>query len=62
MRCGGSDPIMIELNVQDGLYIVKLPKIVLILTREEFIQALRRGKWWKRRAAIEARPSPIPSR
>jgi hypothetical protein len=45
MRCGGSDSIMIELNVQDGLYIVKLPKIVLILTREEFIQALRRGKW-----------------
>ena len=45
MRCGGSDAIMIELNFQDGLCIVKLPKMVFVLTREEFIQALRRSKW-----------------
>ena len=53
---------MIEIVVKDGWYIVTLPKSILLLTKEEFIQALRRGTWWNRRAAIEARLSRTPRR
>ena len=35
--------------------IVTLPKCVFVLSREEFIQALRRGKRWRRREALRAR-------
>ena len=38
-----------ELKVIDGLYVLELPKAILVLTREQFIDGLRRGKWWKRR-------------
>jgi hypothetical protein len=46
---------MIGVEVPDGLYIITLPKSVLVLTKTEFIQALRRGKWWRRREALQAR-------
>jgi hypothetical protein len=46
---------MIELEVRDGWYIVRLPKCVLVLTRQQFIEALRRGKWWRRQQAMAAR-------
>jgi hypothetical protein len=46
---------MVAMEVRDGWYIVTLPKCVLVLTREEFIQALRRGKWWRRREVRQAR-------
>jgi hypothetical protein len=53
---------MIEIALKDGWYVVTLPKGILVLSKAEFIQALRRGKLRKRRAAIEARPSPTPRR
>ena len=34
---------MIEVMVRDGLYIVTLPKAVLVLTKAQFIHALCRG-------------------
>jgi hypothetical protein len=34
---------MIEVTVRDGFYVVSLPKCILVLTKREFIQALRRG-------------------
>jgi hypothetical protein len=49
---------MIEVTVRDGFYLVTLPKCVLVLTKAEFIRALARGKWWKRRQAMRARIAP----
>jgi hypothetical protein len=46
---------MIAIEVRDGRYIVTLPKSILVLTKAEFIQALRRGKWWRQREALKAR-------
>jgi hypothetical protein len=60
---------VIGLTVKDGFYIVTLLKTTLVLTKAEFIQALRRRKWWHRREALKARqgrheaspPAPRPS-
>jgi hypothetical protein len=46
---------VIEIQAQDGWYIVHTPKSLLVMTKAEFIQALRRGKWWKRRQALDQR-------
>jgi hypothetical protein len=35
---------MIDVQIRDGRYIVTLPTSVLVLTKAEFIQALRRGQ------------------
>jgi hypothetical protein len=45
---------MIKTKVRDGFSIVRAPKCALVLTRHEFIQALRRGTWCKRRQALQA--------
>jgi hypothetical protein len=45
---------MIQLSYQDGLYIVKALKCTLVMTKAELIQALRRGKWWKRQDTRQA--------
>jgi hypothetical protein len=50
---------MIQVNVEGEPHIVALPKMTLVMTKAEFIMALRRGKWWKRRKSMDAR---IPSR
>jgi hypothetical protein len=60
---------MIDVQVRDDRYVITLPKTVLVLTKAEFIRALRRGKWWRRREALKARqgqheaspPTPLPS-
>jgi hypothetical protein len=46
---------MITIEIRDGRYVITLPKCVLVLTKAEFIQGLRRGKWWRRREAMQAR-------
>jgi hypothetical protein len=46
---------MIDVKFHYGWYVVTLPKCVLVLSRDDFIQALRRGKWWRRREALHAR-------
>jgi hypothetical protein len=46
---------MITIEFRQGWYVVTLPKCVLVLSRDELIQALRRGKWWRRREALRAR-------
>jgi hypothetical protein len=48
---------LISVDVRDGLYIITLPKCTLVLPKAEFIQALRRGTWWRRREALKARPT-----
>jgi len=46
---------MIDIKIIDGWYVVTASKCTLVLTKTQFIQALRRGKWWKRRQAFQAR-------
>jgi hypothetical protein len=55
---------MIELKLLDGRYILTLDKgCILVLTKAELIQGLRRGKWLKRAQARAARiPSPQEDR
>jgi hypothetical protein len=48
---------MIEVQISNGRYVITLPKAGLVLTRVEFIQALRRGIWWRRHKALKARQS-----
>jgi hypothetical protein len=44
-----------QITMKDGQVIVSLPKAVLVLTRAEFIEALRRGKQYRRREAMQGR-------
>jgi hypothetical protein len=46
---------MITIRLVDGLYHVQGPKCLLVLTKAELIRSLRRGRWWKRRQALQAR-------
>jgi hypothetical protein len=49
---------MIEVTVRDGLSMVTLPKAVLVLTKAEFIHALRRGQGWCCCQPMNARLAP----
>jgi hypothetical protein len=51
---------MIEITVHDGYYLITAPKCMLVLTKAEFIQALQRGKWWRRTEAMRARLTRPP--
>jgi hypothetical protein len=42
----------VDVKVQDGWYLVTIPKGVLVFSRAQFIEALRRGKAFKRREAL----------
>ena len=42
---------MIGIEIINGQVIVTLPKAVLVMTKQDFIAALRRGKAWRRRQA-----------
>jgi hypothetical protein len=44
-----------EILFQDGQVIIPLPKAVLVMSRAEFMASLKRGKAWRRRAALKAR-------
>lgn len=50
---------MIDLNatVADtaDLVLLRIPKALVVLTRAQFIEALKRGKAWRRREALAAR-------
>lgn len=46
---------MIDIQLIDGWYVVRASKCTLVMTKSEFIQALRRGKWWKRQQSFQAR-------
>jgi hypothetical protein len=49
---------MIEVAVRDRLCMVTLPKAVLVLTKAQFIHALRRGQGWWCCQALHARLAP----
>jgi hypothetical protein len=40
----------------DDLWVVlELPKCIVVITREQFVQGLRRGKWFKRHESMSRR-------
>lgn len=49
---------MIEIEVRDGAYIVKASKCVLGLTKAQFIEALKRGKAYRRAQQGAGRVAP----
>jgi hypothetical protein len=51
-----------DLQVKDNFYILTLPKVILVLTREQFIDGLKRGRWWKRRQAMAPREAAMQAR
>jgi hypothetical protein len=52
---------VIELKLIDGRYILTLDKgCILVLTKAELLQGLRRGKWLRRAQAKAARIPPVP--
>jgi hypothetical protein len=46
---------MIEIECRDGWWIIKAPKMRLVLTKAQFIEALRRGRQYRRREQQQAR-------
>ena len=43
-----------DIEVKDGWWVVTCSKCILVLTRDQVADALRRGKWWRRRQARAA--------
>jgi hypothetical protein len=46
---------MIEIEVQDGMYVVRAPQLLLVLTKAQFMAALQRGNAYRRREALNKR-------
>lgn len=46
---------MVPIEMHNGWVLIHAPKALLVLSRAEFIQALRRGKQWRRRQALQGR-------
>jgi hypothetical protein len=53
---------MIRVTLEGEHYVVALPKMTLVLTRDEFLTALSRGKWWKRRKVRADREAEMIAR
>ncbi len=49
---------MINIQIIDGQVIVRLPKTTLVMSKAQFIEALRAGKRWKRQQAMATRLRP----
>jgi hypothetical protein len=45
-------------NLPVGLIPVPLNGAILLLTEQEYLAGIRRGKWWRRRVAMERRTTP----
>jgi hypothetical protein len=48
-----------ELMFENNQVIIPIPKAVLVMTREQFIEALKRGKEYRRAQQQSARVAPI---
>jgi hypothetical protein len=44
-----------RVEIREGWVLIQAPKALVVLSKEEFIRALRRGKQWRRRQAMQAR-------
>jgi hypothetical protein len=50
-----------RVEIRDGWVLMPMPKALLVLSKDEFVRALRRGKQWRRRQAMRARVSGTPA-
>ena len=50
---------MIPIEIRDGWVLLHAPKCLLVLSRQQFMEALKRGKAYCRRRVLEA-PQPRP--
>ena len=50
-----------DITFKDGEVIIPIQKGVLVMTRAQFIDALKRSKQWRRQAALKARITPQES-
>jgi len=50
-------PAMIQSQSEQWV-VLELPKCIVVLPRAQFIAGLKRGKAWKRAAALRARQAP----
>jgi hypothetical protein len=53
---------VIEITIVDHQYIVTLPKMVLVMSKEQFVECLRAGKRYKRQQAMAKRMEAVPER
>jgi hypothetical protein len=54
---------LLEIRVEASQVIIAIPNAILILTKAQFIEALRRGKAYRRQRVLEARqPRPQEER
>ena len=42
-------------DLPTNMILVEIPKAILLLTAQEYVAGIRRGKWWRRRQAMLAR-------
>jgi hypothetical protein len=49
---------MIDIRVVDGLYVITACKCTLVMTKRDFVKALRNGKWWRHCQQFAARQTP----
>ncbi len=57
-------PALVPSDAPAGLIPIRLKGAVLLLTRAEYAEAIRRGKHWRRRLALARRleiPTPGPT-
>jgi hypothetical protein len=50
-----------RIEIRDGWVLIPVPKALLVLSKDEFIGALRRGKRWRWRQAMRARGIGTPA-
>jgi hypothetical protein len=50
-----------RVEIRDGWVLIPVPKALLVLSKDEFIRGLRRGKQWRRRQALRARVRGTPA-
>jgi hypothetical protein len=45
--------------ITQGVVLIQIPKGLVVLTRQQFVDALKVGKRWKRAEALRARQAPL---
>jgi hypothetical protein len=51
-----------EVIYDEGLWVIRIPKGLLVLTEAQLMDGLRRGKWYQRRHAKRARIPRVEER
>jgi hypothetical protein len=48
---------VVGVEIINGQVFVTLPKVVLVMTKQEFMESLKHGKAWRRRQSPAQRPT-----